>query len=160
MHSQTPPSPRSKKPTQADQVSHPLDKPLSNRQLAMLRRYTPLRPGKKSLQSSGSLKRTGRLSAKRKSPSPVLQAREDAYRQAKVELLAEVAQRQGVDVTCVHCEVPGCTRGWDDYHHTHGRHGTDLYDKTRLRLVCRRCHDKIHADPAWARSIGFLKPKA
>ncbi len=117
----------------------------------MIRRYTPLKRGTKKLKSSGKpLARSGRLSAKRKQPSPVLVERDRLYREA----LAEIRAERGPG-----CEVPRCRRLHTDPHHTHGRHGSNLYDKTKIKMVCRKCHDQLHHDPAWGREIGFMQPR-
>jgi len=56
-------------------------------------------------------------------------------------------------------KVNGCSHGATDIHHT--RSGSDrntyyLVQSTWL-AVCRNCHDFIHANPADARTMGWLK---
>lgn len=45
-----------------------------------------------------------------------------------------------------------------DIHHKAGRIGTNLLDTTTWMAVSRAQHDRIHANPKWAREIGFLTP--
>lgn len=53
------------------------------------------------------------------------------------------------------CEV--ChTRPTRDVHHRHGRLGSNLLDETTWSAVCRQCHDRVHANPKWAREHGLL----
>lgn len=62
----------------------------------------------------------------------------------------------------VHCEF--C---WDRYntvhvyrdpHHIAGRRGDNMYDPHKLRLICRRVHNRAHADPKWAEKVGLRLP--
>jgi hypothetical protein len=42
-------------------------------------------------------------------------------------------------------------------HHKAGRLGRWLNDTSEWLAVCLACHDRIHANPAWARANGFSK---
>ena len=44
-----------------------------------------------------------------------------------------------------------------DIHHRHGRTGTNYLDTKTWLSVCRHQHERIHNNPSWARSHGFLK---
>ena len=53
------------------------------------------------------------------------------------------------------CEV--CmTANSTDVHHIAGRGINYLSEDTWL-ATCRKCHDKIHREPIWAREKGYLK---
>lgn len=41
-------------------------------------------------------------------------------------------------------------------HHKDGREGELLNDLSKWMAVCYLCHDKIHAEPKWAREHGYL----
>jgi hypothetical protein len=43
-----------------------------------------------------------------------------------------------------------------DIHHKAGRTGTNYLDENTWLAVCRENHERIHANPSWARSLGFL----
>jgi hypothetical protein len=52
------------------------------------------------------------------------------------------------------CEV--CAKAKStDVHHKKGR-GKYYLDEDTWLATCRRCHDQIHANPAWAREKGYL----
>lgn len=44
-----------------------------------------------------------------------------------------------------------------DLHHVYGREGYNLFNPDGFMYVCRNCHMKIHNEPAWAKSHGYLK---
>lgn len=44
----------------------------------------------------------------------------------------------------------------DQIHHRRGRWGERLNESEFFLAVCQPCHVKIHNDPAWAYSHGFL----
>ena len=52
------------------------------------------------------------------------------------------------------CEI--CGKMSQDVHHKAGRGSNYLAVDTWLS-VCRSCHDRIHAHPAWARGEGYLE---
>lgn len=53
------------------------------------------------------------------------------------------------------CEV--CNGAYScDVHHKAKRGGSNYLDVTTWLAVCRGCHQKIHAAPAWARANGYL----
>lgn len=54
------------------------------------------------------------------------------------------------------CEVKGCFREANDLHHKAGRIGSLLTDINYFMAVCRGCHDKIHENPKWAESKGYI----
>jgi hypothetical protein len=56
-------------------------------------------------------------------------------------------------------KVNGCSHNATDIHHTYAGANRDafyLVQSTWL-AVCRNCHDFIHANPAEARTMGWLK---
>lgn len=56
------------------------------------------------------------------------------------------------------CSVcpPGSYSWASDVHHKFKR-GKYFLDTSTWIAVCRSCHEKIHANPKWAREQGFLK---
>ncbi|MGE0796207.1 MAG: HNH endonuclease [Acidimicrobiia bacterium] len=65
-----------------------------------------------------------------------------------------VAERSGG-----RCEVRirgVCTGRAVHLHHVQRRDGGD-HSPSNLLHVCRRCHDHVHAHPAWAREHGFIR---
>ena len=54
------------------------------------------------------------------------------------------------------CEVPQCGAKSKDLHHSKGRVGSLYTDERYLKMVCRKCHDRIQVDIPWARSVGML----
>lgn len=42
-------------------------------------------------------------------------------------------------------------------HHTSGRHDGNLLDESTWLASCFSCHEKIHRNPEWAKSKGYLK---
>jgi len=54
------------------------------------------------------------------------------------------------------CEVPKCGAKSVDPHHTRGRAGPLYTDERYIKMVCRKCHDRIRDDVSWARSVGML----
>ena len=56
-----------------------------------------------------------------------------------------------------YCEVPMCLNYSTSIHHRKGRTPHELMtDERFLMAICLRCHDKIHANPKWARTEGLL----
>ena len=55
--------------------------------------------------------------------------------------------------TCTVCKLSPAT----DIHHTRGRFHDRLTDFYHCIGVCRPCHQKIHANPTWAREKGYLE---
>lgn len=94
-------------------------------------------------------------------PSAVL--RRKLYREAvEARKRMVAAEQQGTDqpdLTRIYCEVcwPDKVHAYSDPHHIAGRRGTNMYDVAKLRLICRRVHDKIHRQPLWAKSKGLLE---
>lgn len=43
-----------------------------------------------------------------------------------------------------------------DVHHIAGR-GINYLNEDTWLATCRKCHDKIHREPIWAREKGYLK---
>lgn len=52
------------------------------------------------------------------------------------------------------CEV--CNVRATEVHHKAGRLGPLLTELSNLLSVCRECHARIHANPAWAYERGYL----
>lgn len=56
-----------------------------------------------------------------------------------------------------HCEVKECPNTATEIHHKrHERTNKHLNDVTQFMSVCRRCHNKIHENPEWAKKYGYL----
>ena len=55
-----------------------------------------------------------------------------------------------------YCEVEGCRNYMSAVHHKKGRIGKNLLDETTWLAVCNSCHAKIHKNPAWAMSHGYM----
>lgn len=53
------------------------------------------------------------------------------------------------------CQVCCMTQA-NQIHHRKGRWGERLNNTEFFLAVCSACHEKIHSDPAWAYSEGFL----
>lgn len=62
------------------------------------------------------------------------------------------AEFLGSHKACIVC----MDRKSTDVHHMNGRHNARLNDTQHWLPVCRRCHDLIHSNPAWARENGYL----
>src|SRR5208282_6027687 len=111
-----------------------------------LKRKTPLRSPKKilnavSLNSLETIVRSKRLkpiSDKRKKELAV-------YRRAKEDFLS-------ARVCCHSCDRPKKL----DIHHAAGRIGLRLLDERYWIPLCRKCHDEVRRDPAWAVREGFI----
>lgn len=55
------------------------------------------------------------------------------------------------------CEVNDCKNNSTHIHHKNGRNGKMLYDTDYFMAVCNKCHpQKIHENPEWSRSMGYL----
>lgn len=111
-------------------------------------------------------KKKGRTRIKSRSNRPSAVERQKLYREALAKRMEMVsAEQQGVPVgegnpMRIHCEFcfkRGKLHGWDDPHHTAGRRGTNMYDPNKLRLICRRIHNKVHRDPQWGKEVGLLE---
>lgn len=59
---------------------------------------------------------------------------------------------------CKPCLDEGRKYPTQEVHHLDGREEDLLTDIENLLPVCIECHRKIHANPAWARSKGYLAP--
>lgn len=70
--------------------------------------------------------------------------RNESYRQVRKEYLEEK------DYACEVCGVYAT-----DIHHKKGR-GKNLCEKESFLAVCRKCHTRIHDNPAWARENNYL----
>lgn len=55
--------------------------------------------------------------------------------------------------------VAGCNHGATDVHHTYAGANRDAFYlvQSTWKAVCRNCHDYIHANPAEARVMNWLK---
>ncbi len=102
--------------------------------LSMLRRKTPLKA------KSGFKKRGGRLNAVSKKG----REKSKAYSEIRKQFLWDK------NFTCEACGGQAT-----DIHHKSGR-GKNLLAKHTFMACCRSCHDRIHANPAWAREKGYL----
>ncbi len=92
-----------------------------------------------------------RTPLKRKTPMKrISKARQEAskiYSELRKKFLQELPS----------CEV--CTKAKStDVHHKKGR-GKFYLDVESWLSVCRRCHDRIHASPIWARKNGYLEDR-
>lgn len=48
-----------------------------------------------------------------------------------------------------------CALEMTDVHHRAGRVGPDPHRLANLVGLCRSCHERVHREPAWARSVGL-----
>lgn len=55
-----------------------------------------------------------------------------------------------------YCEWPECMERSVDAHHTEGRTGDNLLDKSKLKALCRSHHDKCKSDPKLAEKNGMI----
>ncbi len=93
----------------------------------------------------------------KRSKSPVRAERLRLYEDARGEARQELCWKQGIrSWDEPRCEWPECRSEGTDCHHTHGRAGSNLYDKTKLRFLCRRHHQQAHHDPKAARALGLI----
>lgn len=69
-----------------------------------------------------------------------------------LKLAAEFLQENPV---CHICAIRHST----DIHHSMGRIGSLLNNKTFWLASCRECHARCHNHPAWARLNGFSKDR-
>ncbi len=108
-------------------------------------RKTELKRGKRLERGSAELKRSGPL-------RPVSKKRQRENRERR----AMVNERWpgGVRPRCI---VPWCTNLADDLHEPLTRaRGGSITDPDNTVPVCRRCHDEIGAEPAWAYRLVLL----
>lgn len=55
------------------------------------------------------------------------------------------------------CEVKNCFNPTSNLHHKNGRVGVMVYNTKYFMACCSSCHPKkIHENPEWARSMGYL----
>ena len=110
-----------------------------------MKRYTPLKRSRKPIP--------------KRSKSPVRAERMRLYAEAREKAKAAAIQRMGRSYTNYDepfCEYPGCNKSGVDPHHTHGRTGTNLYDVTKIKFLCRHHHNLAHHDPKSARALGLM----
>ncbi len=99
----------------------------------------------------------------KRSKSPVRIARQKLYEDAREQKAHEVAAEQQKvslgheDIKLLHCEWGRCRALNPDCHHVAGRTGTNLFDKDKLRFLCRKHHQVVHHNPAAARERGFMQ---
>lgn len=55
------------------------------------------------------------------------------------------------------CEWPSCTEQATDMHHLLMRSQGGTHTVANLRHLCRRCHDRIHANPDDSYASGWLR---
>lgn len=113
-----------------------------------LARRTPLRSNPDKTRqwqqnSAAPLKRTQmkRKSAKTEAEDALYYAAKDAYLEAHP--FCEIMLTEGIHVSAV------------DVHHKAGRVGALRYTPSNFLAVCREMHDKIHANPVWAKENGW-----
>lgn len=98
-----------------------------------MKRKQPLRR-KKGLKQRTPLRRV----------SKVRQTQLRRYSAARLEFLRE------------HIRCAICGQRSTEVHHKRGRIGVRLLDFENCIALCLRCHKKIHDNPKWARSAGYL----
>lgn len=107
-----------------------------------LKRQTPMKRGP-------GPKRTGRLK-----PYSKRRAKRDANlpgaREAVHERAGGVCEYAGFDW------MTNCHEPMAEVHHIRGRRIPDPHALTNLVGLCKRHHDRAHAEPEWARSAGLM----
>ena len=78
------------------------------------------------------------------------------YLATRARFFIALAERQGSWLA--RCEVCG-DRPAAEVHHMRGRLGDLMVDSRYFLGVCRRCHDKITANPALAYEMGWSVPR-
>ena len=75
------------------------------------------------------------------------------YIESKAIYLAQLAARQQrINALCEVCEVKPAIQ----IHHKARRRGVRLTDQANFCGVCVECHNRIEANPKWAKTQGFL----
>ena len=81
------------------------------------------------------------------------QERQEAYARARISYFIQLAARQGRSVaTCEVCEEAPAV----SIHHKEGRLAENLTDTTKFLGVCVDCDAKVHGNPEWAYSMGYM----
>jgi hypothetical protein len=85
--------------------------------------------------------------------------RVSAKRAKKDAEYSKLRQRYLTDNPLCVIKVNGCTNGATDIHHTYAGANRDAFYlvQSTWKAVCRNCHDYIHANPAEARVMNWLK---
>ncbi len=83
--------------------------------------------------------------------SPLRRVSKKRHRESRIYSALRAAQL----IANPACEVCHCAI-YLDLHHLKGR-GKFYLDPTTFLTVCRSCHEKIHANPSWARANGYLQ---
>ena len=115
-------------------------------------RRTRLAPGKgltrrTQLRSAATLARGKGLAARSKK-------QQAAYRE-RIRMLAAMVRAEHGPIVCA---VPDCGELAQDPHEPLTRaRGGSITDPDNVTLICRRHHEEIHLEPAWAYQLGFLR---
>jgi 5-methylcytosine-specific restriction endonuclease McrA len=56
---------------------------------------------------------------------------------------------------CEHCR----NAPMGQVHHIEGRGGADPHRLSNLVGLCAPCHERAHANPAWAREVGLMRSR-
>ena len=85
--------------------------------------------------------------------------RVSAKRAKKDAEYSKLRQRYLTENPLCMIKVNGCTNGATDVHHTYAGANREAFYlvQSTWKAVCRNCHDWIHANPANARTMGWLK---
>ena len=90
---------------------------------------------------------------------PTTISRVSAKRSKKDAEYSKLRQRYLTDNSLCMVKVNGCGHNATDVHHTYAGANRDAFYlvQSTWKAVCRNCHDYIHANPAEARTMGWLK---
>lgn len=56
---------------------------------------------------------------------------------------------------CEWCLAGAC----EQVHHVAGRGGSDPHRLSNLVGLCASCHERVHREPEWARSVGLMRSR-
>lgn len=93
-----------------------------------------------------------REAARKKEPKPIARRTKEGEKEDR-EYLKRRAKYLQEHPVC-QCGAIGCTGVATEIHHRKGR-GIWLLVVKFFLAVCRHCHDKIEAEPAWAKENGY-----
>lgn len=77
-----------------------------------------------------------------------------ARRQREYRKLKREWKKDPINQTCRACPHPST-----ELHHSRGRIGLLLCDQRYWIPLCHECHEKVHRDINWARSLGLIAEK-
>ena len=100
---------------------------------------------------NGSLKASGTLSQENKQSLKRI-AKNNQERMQKYYKMVEDHRKDHPRMTCEVCGNTFSTCSLDP-HHPKGRAGMRLFE---FIFCCRRCHNRIHDNPSWAKEKGLL----